>query len=233
MRMRKKRNFASRIQKCADYLVSDPASFRENGIISAFPDPDGEPARKISLEIGCGKGEFITSLSAAHPDGRFVAIERIADVALLAIEKYADAAGNGHPDNVRFIIGNAADLESWFSPDSISEIYLNFSDPWPKKGHSKRRLTYRDYLLIYSRILKVGGGLHIKTDNDGFFEFTLEELAAAPFEIVWMTRNLHESEYSSGNILTEYERKFSDAGAHINALYAKKRGDGSPGAEII
>ncbi len=194
---------------------------RENGINSVFPlFSEGD---SLSVEIGCGKGDFIVGLSEKNPDGYFIAVERIADVAMFALEKYSRALADGHPDNVRFIIGNASYIEDWFPNGSISDIYLNFSDPWPKSGHYKRRLTYRDYLLIYSRIQGEGGCLHVKTDNVGLFDFTLEELEASPYGLVWQTRNLHESEYASDNVMTEYERKFSEAGTPINALLSVKR----------
>lgn len=220
MRMRKKKNSQNRIEKCSRLLINAPAEETFSDIYAPFPDHlRGLP---VCLEIGCGKGDFVCGMAKKHPDRLFYAVERISDVMLFALEKRTAQLAEDPtlPDNVRFIIGNAQDAETWFSPDSLSGIYLNFSDPWPKKGYYKRRLTYRGFLSIYSRLLKKGGSLNVKTDNVILFDFTLEEIPESPFALSWHTRDLHASEHNEGNVVTEYERRFTELGTPINALSA-------------
>ena len=221
MRMRKKKNSDARIEKCAELLVREPLNLKENGIYAPFPEE--LRGRPVCLELGCGKGDFVCGMAEAHPDRLYYAVERIDSVVLFALEKRsAQLADNAAlPDNVRFIIGNAALVGEWFPEGSLSEIHLNFSDPWPKKGYYKRRMTYREFLAAYARVLAPGGELHVKTDNTILFDFTLEEIEASPFKLVWQTRDLHGSEYAAGNVMTEYERRFTEEGVKINALCAR------------
>ncbi len=220
MRMRKKRNSDSRIEKCAALLVRPPEILMENGVYAPFPEE--LMGASVSLELGCGKGDFICGMAKAHPDRLFYAVERIDSVMLFALEKRAALLADEPelPDNVRFIVGNAADAANWFPENSVSDIYLNFSDPWPKKGYYKRRMTYRGFLDVYARVMKNGGELHVKTDNSVLFDFSLEELAESPFSVLWQTRDLHSSQFADGNVMTEYERRFTDMGVPINALCA-------------
>ena len=223
MRMRKKKNSDARIERCAEFLVREPVEIKEKGIYMPFPaELSGAP---VCLELGCGKGDFVCGMAKAHPDRVFYAVERIDSVMLFALEKRAQQMTDEPelPDNVRFIIGNAALVGEWFPDGSLSEIHLNFSDPWPKKGYYKRRMTYREFLAVYARVLAPGGELHVKTDNTILFDFTLEEIEASPFELVWQTRDLHGSEYAVGNVMTEYERRFTEEGVKINALCARLR----------
>ncbi len=220
MRMRKKKNSQNRIEKCSRLLINTPENEPFFDIYAPFPEElRGLP---VYLEIGCGKGDFVCGMAKRHPDRLFYAVERISDVMLFALEKRTAQleAEPSLPDNVRFIIGNAQNAEEWFKPDSLSGIHLNFSDPWPKKGYYKRRLTYRGFLEIYSRLIKNGGTLNVKTDNVTLFDFTLEELPESKFKLDWYTRDLHSSEHNDGNVVTEYERRFSEEGVSINALCA-------------
>ena len=130
------------------------------------------------------------------------------------------ALEGGCPDNLRFYSGNADRIDELFSAHSIDRIYLNFSDPWPKARHAKRRLTYRSFLARYARVLRDGGDLAIKTDNDALFDFTLEELAEAGWTVLEQTRDLHASPYAEGNVMTEYEMAFSEKGKNINYVRA-------------
>ena len=125
------------------------------------------------------------------------------------------------PDNLRFLIGDAKNLTEWFAPHSIDCIYLNFSDPWPKKGYAKRRLTYSAFLEQYRSLLKPNGLLRLKTDNVGLFDFSLEQFEACGLEVEWMTRDLHASEKAVGNIMTEYERNFSQQGQKICSAWVR------------
>ena len=201
MRMRKKKHGAERISACGDYIVSDPAG------ITDFP---------IELEIGCGKGSFILGMAKRNPDTKYIAMERVSDVLLLAAEKIKAE----DVDNVRFIIGDARNLKEYFPASSVKRIYLNFSDPWPKKGYAKRRLTYRTFLELYKEILIPDGEIVFKTDNRPLFDFSLEEFAACGFKLRELTYDLHNSEYNVDNIVTEYERNFSEKGYSINRVVA-------------
>ena len=201
MRMRIKRNGQQRIAACDEYIIHDKSE------ITRFP---------VELEIGCGKGAFILELSKRNPDTSFIAMERVSDVILLAAEKIKAEEAK----NVKFLIGDAKGLCDIFPESSVRRIYLNFSDPWPKKGYYKRRLTYRGFLEIYKKILANDGEIIFKTDNSDLFEFSLEEFEAAGFKLKELTRDLHNSEYNENNIVTEYEKNFSEKGFKINRVVA-------------
>lgn len=214
MRARKKKHGAERIAACAHLLISDPTVLKND------PQSPFKEVRSLHLEIGCGKGSFACGTAAANPDINLIAMERVSDVACLALEK-AEAARDTRPDNLRFLIGNAENLTEWFPPHSIDCLYLNFSDPWPKAGHAKRRLTHRLFLERYQTVLKKGGILRFKTDNVGLFDFSLEEFAAMGLEMTDLTRDLHNSPLNEGNIMTEYERAWSEKGFPIHAVTVK------------
>ncbi|MBQ9803104.1 MAG: tRNA (guanosine(46)-N7)-methyltransferase TrmB [Clostridia bacterium] len=210
MRARKKKHGAERIAACADLLIEDTAKLKDG------PDAFFAERRPIHLEIGCGKGNFACGMAAAHPEFNFIAMERVADVAVLALEK-AERAKDTRPDNLRFLIGNAENLTEWFPAHSIDCLYLNFSDPWHKARHAKRRLTHRDFLARYREVLKVGGVLRFKTDNVNLFDFSLEEFEAVGLRVTDVTRDLHNSPLNEGNVMTEYEKNFSEKGFPIHA----------------
>ena len=214
MRMRKKKHGAERIEACAHLLIT-PNENIKNNLQSAFSEK-----RPIHLEIGCGKGNFAVGMAAQHHDVNFIAMEKIADVACLALEK-AEKARESRPDNLRFVIGDAKNLVEYFPEHSIDCIYLNFSDPWPKSGHAKRRLTYHTFLEIYKTLLKEGGLLRLKTDNEGLFDFSLEEFENFGLKFEFVTRDLHNSEKNVGNVMTEYEKNFSDKGQPIYSAHVR------------
>ena len=186
--------------------------------------------RPLYLEIGCGRGDFLLQQALAHPEADFIGIEGQASVVLRAMEKAAaaEAASEGKADpaggaaslceNLRFACAFVNGLEELFEPGSLSGIFLNFSDPWPKSRHAKRRLTYRGRLMDYANALEPGGFIAIKTDNDPLFDFTLEEIAACGWIPAEMTRDLHGAgcDLQARLVTTEYERKFRDAGKTIN-----------------
>ena len=215
MRMRKKKHGEERILACAELLIQDPTVLKDEPQAAC-----ADKSRKLCLEIGCGKGNFAVGMAAKNQDCSFIAMERVRDVCCLALEK-AMACKESRPDNLRFIIGDADNLEEWFPEHSIDVLYLNFSDPWPKAGHAKRRLTHRNYLARYKRILKEGGLLIFKTDNVGLFDFSLEEFAEFGLNVEWMTRDLHNSERAEGNVMTEYEKNFSEKGFTINSAIVR------------
>lgn len=214
MRMRKKKHGAERIAACADILIEAPETLMDDPS-AVFADRD----RLLCLEIGCGKGSFAVGMATGHPEINLIAMEKVADVCCVALEKAK--ATEGCADNLRFIIGDAGNIEGWFPPHSLDRIYLNFSDPWPKAGHAKRRLTHRAFLERYRKLLREGGSLIFKTDNAGLFDFTLEELSAVGAEIIWQTRDLHASERAETNVMTEYERNFSEKGFNICSVEAR------------
>ncbi len=214
MRARKKKHGAERIAACAHLLIEDPSILAEN------PQAPFPVERPLHLEIGCGKGSFACGMAAANPDVNFIAMERVPDVACLALEK-AEREAENRPDNLRFLIGNAENLTEWLPAHSVDCLYLNFSDPWPKAGHKKRRLTHRLFLERYQTVLKKGGILRFKTDNVGLFDFSLEEFEAMGLEMTGLTRDLHNSPYNEGNIMTEYERNWSQKGYPIHAVTVK------------
>ena len=170
------------------------------------------------MEIGCGKGKFACDMSKKYPDVNFIAVEKVPDVCCIALEKAMAAKESRPADNLRFLIGDARNLTEWFLPHSVDTLYLNFSDPWPKAGHAKRRLTYRAFLEVYFSLLKPDGVLALKTDNEGLFLFTQEELSALGYVPHFLTDDLHASEEAATNIMTEYERSFSEQGMKIHAL---------------
>ncbi len=214
MRMRRKKHGSERIAACAHLLIPLPESVLENPS-SYFP-----ASRPLHLEIGCGKGAFACGMAAQHPDVNFIAMERVSDVACLALEK-AKSREEERPDNLRFLIGDARGLTEMFPPKTFDCIYLNFSDPWPKSGYHKRRLTYRAFLEQYRLLLKDGGVLRFKTDNADLFAFSLEEFAAANLTIEWQTDDLHNSPYNEGNVMTEYESNFTAKGMPIHAALVR------------
>lgn len=180
--------------------------------------------RELFLEIGCGKGQFILAKAMGTPGADFIAVEGQETVILRALEKAkeraqelsaSDAEAGGIP-NLRFMLTFVHNMNELFEEGQLAGIYLNFSDPWPKARHAKRRLTHRDRLRDYGWALKKGGFIEIKTDNDELYDFTLEEIEAAGYRIAEQTRDLHASEYSARLTTTEYEDKFSGRGKNIN-----------------
>ncbi len=217
MRMRRKKHGAERIAACAELLIQLPQTETPAPVMPALYFPAARQNMPVWLEIGCGKGGFATGMAAAHPQANFLAMERVADVACLALEKAKACAAQRPEDNLRFIIANAERLDEFFAPASFTDLFLNFSDPWPKKGYAKRRLTHRNFLEQYKKLLVPGGYLHFKTDNDDLFAFSIEEFAAFGLTLVWKTDDLHNSAYNEGNVETEYEHNFASKGKNIHA----------------
>ena len=172
----------------------------------------------LHLEIGCGKGRFLQELALRHPEVNYLGIEKFSSVLLRALEKRAETDCN----NLFFLRFDAEELTEIFAGGEVGKIYLNFSDPWPKARHHKRRLTSREFLARYERILSPGGVVEFKTDNVKLFDFSLEEAEAAGWEVLQETRDLHRDPVmNEGNIMTEYEQKFSLLGNRICKLIMK------------
>ena len=214
MRVRKKKNGAERIAACSELLISDTSAL-------ASPEDIFDESRPLHLEIGCGKGNFACGMSEKYPDVNFIAMEKVSDVCCVALEKAKSRTEDRERDNLRFLIGDAKILDEAMKPASVDCIYLNFSDPWPKKGHAKRRLTYKTFLEIYRKLLKEDGILKLKTDNDGLFESSLEQFAECGLDVIWKTYDLHSSEYAADNVMTEYEKNFSSKGVKIKSAWVK------------
>lgn len=170
----------------------------------------------IRIEIGMGKGTFITTLAANNPDINYVGIEKYSSVLLRAVEKQDEL----QLPNLRFIRMDAEAICEVFGEGEVDRIYLNFSDPWPKDRHAKRRLTSTHFLGLYDQFLAPEGRVIFKTDNRGLFDFSLEQVPEAGWILENYTYDLHHSEYNEGNIMTEYETKFSAMGTPINRLVA-------------
>ena len=201
MRARKKKNGKKRLEAVSEYFITKP---------------DLSLDKKTYVEIGCGKGKFIIENAEKNPDIDYIAVEKVPDVILLAAEK----AKERDIKNIKFLICDAKELTDLFEENSVDLIYLNFSDPWPKAKHYKRRLTYKTFLDVYRKILKNEGAVFFKTDNIGLFEFSLEQFTLDNWNLKNVTYDLHNSEFAEDNIMTEYEKNFSEKGFNINRLEA-------------
>lgn len=169
------------------------------------------PGKRICVEIGCGKGRFAVGMAELYPDKAFIAIETQHDIAYYP----AKMAKDKKLDNLRVICANAENILEWFEPGEIKELYLNFSDPWPKARHAKRRLTHHNFLALYKQLLGEGGHLRFKTDNRALFDFSVEEFKEFGLKIVGLSYDLHNSDIENA-VQTEYEQKFSALGTKIN-----------------
>lgn len=171
----------------------------------------------IHIEIGMGKGQFIIELAKRNPDINYIGIEKYSSVLVRAIEKREQ-----EPEllNLFFIRMDAEYITDVFDKDEVGLIYLNFSDPWPKDRHAKRRLTSAHFLSLYDQFLSPEGKIIFKTDNRGLFDFSMEQIPEAGWILESYTYDLHNSSYNEGNIMTEYEAKFSQMGTPINRLVA-------------
>ena len=204
MRMRKKPNLLPRMERCAPVLIKDPEE-RRGRWRELMPE-----AREIRLELGCGKGRFTVGTAAAEPDVLFIAIERVPDAMVIAMER----AMAGGLTNVFFLDDDAARLPQLFAPDEVDRVYINFCDPWPGQKHSKRRLTSVGFLNTYRQVLKDGGQIHFKTDNRDLYEWSLFQFPKAGFKLSEVTRDLHANGICG--VMTDYEEKFHDLGTPIN-----------------
>ena len=173
----------------------------------------------IRIEIGMGKGKFITTLAMENPDINYIGIEKYSSVLIRAIERCEEI----EVPNLRFIRMEAEYICDVFEKGEVDRIYLNFSDPWPKDRHAKRRLTSKQFFERYDVILKKDGIVEFKTDNDLLFQFSLEQVPEAGWELIEQTWDLHNDErLMQGNVMTEYESKFSQMGNPIHKLIAKR-----------
>ncbi|MBU5308909.1 tRNA (guanosine(46)-N7)-methyltransferase TrmB [Ligilactobacillus saerimneri] len=210
MRLRNKKWARPLIEENPQYIVTEPEKYR-----GKWQERFAQKA-PIYIEVGMGKGRFITEMAAAHPDKNFIGIEIQTAAAGIALKKQVEKK----LPNLQLILANGAGLNTFFADNEVAGIYLNFSDPWPKKKQAKRRLTYKSFLAQYEQVMVPTGHLEFKTDNMGLFEFSLQSLNnyGMKFDGVWL--DLHHSDEVEGNIMTEYEEKFSQLGQPIYKLTA-------------
>lgn len=207
MRQRNRKHLDERLTNCAE-IYSDKIDILDDEFLS----------HPLHMEIGCGKGRFITTLAEQNPDIHYIASEMIANIIVLAAEK----AKEKDIKNIRFISGDVQYFACELPEGCVDRIYLNFSDPWPKDRHAKRRLTHKRFLDLYKKILAPDGEIHFKTDNRALFDFSLESFKEDGWILSSVTNDLHNSDFE-GNIMTEYEEKFSGLGFTINRLVAKRK----------
>ena len=212
MRSRKRKNGEARMEACGELILPlDKENITPITLTELFPDK-----KSFRIEIGCGKGAFISGIAERNPEVGFIAVEKIGDVMIVAAEKIKER----EMENVRFLCCDAAYLEQIFPTHSFERIYLNFSDPWPKARHAKRRLTYRTMLERFKNLLSENGKIEFKTDNRDLFDFSLIEFEESGYILENVTFDLHASEWAKDNIVTEYEANFSAKGFKINRLEA-------------
>lgn len=173
----------------------------------------------VHIEIGMGKGQFLMEMASLNPDINYIGIERYSSVLIRAVQKKEEL----DLPNLTFILMDATEICEVFAKQEIERIYLNFSDPWPKDRHAKRRLPSRQFLERFKEILKDEGQIEFKTDNKDLFAFALEEVEPGGFKLIAVTHDLHHDEImNAGNVMTEYEKKFSALGNHICKYIIKK-----------
>ena len=212
-RMRKKKNLIPRTEACSAHYFDVPQDNRGKWREACHMPADC----RLFVEIGCGKGLFSENMAKRYPDVCYVAIEREPSCCLLAMER----ATRENLSNLFFIRGDATNLLEFFGEEEVDRIFINFCDPWTRQNKPKRRLTYREFLDMYRKVMKAGGEIHFKTDNDPLFDFSLEEFQAAGWETTCVTRDLHHSEWDAENIRTEFETKYAEQGIPIKRTVAK------------
>lgn len=208
MRMRRRNNLTPRMQACEPVWIHDPEALRGNWR-SLMPD-----CRELRIEVGCGKGKFTVETAEAEPDVLLIAIERVPDALVLAME----AAIRKGLKNVFFVSLDAEKIDSFFADDEVDLIYINFCDPWPRKKNAKRRLTYHTFLEKYKKVLRLGGQIYFKTDNAALFAWSLPEMESCFLSLQNVTDDLHE--HGPVGIMTGYEEKFHALGTPIHRVEA-------------
>lgn len=204
MRMRKKKHLDERLDSCSDLIIEDIAEYE--GDIKAVFDDD----KPLHMEIGCGKGGFILEMAKQNPDINFIAVEKNLNVAVLAVEKVKNAGLT----NVKFFTEDVNLLRMFETETKCDVIYINFCDPWHKTSYRRKRLTHELHLRLWQKLLKDNGEIHFKTDNKNLFEFSLNSFSDYGMRLKNITLDLHNSDFK-GNVMTEYEKLFSEKGQPI------------------
>ena len=210
MRMRKKPNLLPRMERAGAVLTAGPEQFRGRWL-EAFPN-----CREVHVELGCGKGRFTADCAASNPDVLLLAVEKVPDAMVMAMERACARS----LENVRFLHRDVTALPEFLAPGEARRIYINFCDPWPKSRCAKNRLTAPAFLRLYADALTQGGEIHFKTDNLPLFEWSAEQLTAEGWALREVTNDLHGGGISG--IMTDYEAKFHASGVKINRLVAVK-----------
>ena len=211
MRMRKKKNLIPRMERCADYQIKDPYD-RKGHWRELMPQ-----ARELRVELGCGKGRFTAETAKAEPDVLFIAVEKVPDAMVVAMER----AARENLRNVWFVDADVNQLPEFFESGEVSRIYINFCDPWPKSNQAKRRLTHGNFLKLYRKVLVPEGQIHFKSDNEKLFAFSVEEIPQFGFALSEVTDDLHAD--GPKGVMTDYEAKFYELGTPIHRLVATMR----------
>lgn len=213
MRQRHIKGLEQKLEALNHHVVMDPSARKGRWLTLGEANP-----KRLYIEVGCGKGKFIIQKAVSDPEGFYIGVEGNENVILRAMEKL-DVLGL---QNVRFVASYVENILDWFAPAELSGLYLNFSDPWPKPRHEKRRLTHGDKLNGYMEALMPGGFLEFKTDNQGLFQFTMDEIKRLNLIVEEQTDNLHDSTHTAKETLTEYEEKFSSWGKNIYYVRVRK-----------
>jgi tRNA (guanine-N7-)-methyltransferase len=204
MRLRNKPWAKDKLAEHSNFVIKNPAEHKGKWHqIFGNHNP-------IHIEVGTGKGRFVTGMAKANPNINYIGIELQISVVVGALDRIIEDP----LPNILLLNENADDLSTFFEKDEIDRVYLNFSDPWPKNRHEKRRLTYKQYLQSYENILVSNGEIHFKTDNQGLFEYSLASFSEYGLLLKYVSLDLHNSGFE-GNITTEYEEKFANKGNRI------------------
>lgn len=207
------------------YLTAHPLVIKnETRYRGTWKETFQNPENPIHIEIGMGKGQFLLTLAKENPSINYIGIERYSSVLLRALERFDNDEEYKDVNNIRFICMDATNLPEVFAVGEIDKIYLNFSDPWPKARHAKRRLTSKQFFERYDKILAFDGVVEFKTDNRELFDFSLEQVELAGWVLLAKTYDLqNDPTLSRGNVMTEYEEKFSGQGHPIHKLIAMRQ----------
>ena len=208
MRLRNKPWALDYINEHQDVIIPEPENYK-----GKWHEIFGND-NPIHIEVGTGKGQFVLGMARQNPDINYIGIELFDSVIVCALEKIVEAK---KPSNLRLLKVNGEDLQKFFEKGDVSRVYLNFSDPWPKARHAKRRLTHEGFLKIYENILIDNGEVHFKTDNRGLFEYSLVSMNHYGMKLNYVSLDLHVNE-PKDNVKTEYEEKFSAKGQPIYRL---------------
>jgi tRNA (guanine-N7-)-methyltransferase len=210
MRLRNKPWAGEYIESHPSIVEQDPEKWK-----GRWHDRFGSEA-PLHIEVGTGKGRFLTEMAKMYPHINYIGVEKYESVLVTAVQRTVEE----NIPNIKFLQKDVSDLTDYFSPKELARVYINFTDPWPKKKHAKRRLTHEYFLTKYNRLLNYKGAIHFKTDNQGLFEYSIESMSKYGMAIENVSLDLHNSEIE-GNVMTEYEEKFSNKGMRIFRLEAR------------
>ncbi|SFH71333.1 tRNA (guanosine(46)-N7)-methyltransferase TrmB [Pisciglobus halotolerans] len=210
MRLRNKPEAPQKIASYPQYIPDQPEEWKGRW------SERFENKQPLHIEIGMGKGQFVYQMAKQHPEINYIGIELQTSVIVSALDKQVE---DPQP-NLQLLHVNGGELTQYFAENEVDRVYLNFSDPWPKTRHEKRRLTYQTFLAVYENILIPNGEIHFKTDNQGLFEYSLVSFSKYGMLLKQVWLDLHQSDYE-GNIMTEYEEKFSSRGNRIYRVEAQ------------